>query len=56
MIAEEWGADRLLALYRAVGAADSRAQAAGPVLRVELGVGPEEFTRRWRAYLKRELG
>lgn len=56
MIADEWGADRLVALYRAVGAAESRAQAVGPALRAELGVGLGEFTERWRAYLKRELG
>ncbi|MFW6689932.1 hypothetical protein [Streptomyces sp. MAR4 CNX-425] len=56
MVADEWGADRLVALYRAAGAARSRAQAVGPVLRAELGVGLDGFTERWRDYLKRELG
>ncbi|WBB59855.1 hypothetical protein O7599_30590 [Streptomyces sp. WMMC500] len=56
MVADEWGAQRLVALYRAVGAATSREQAVGPVLRAELGVGLGEFTARWRAYLERELG
>ncbi|MEO3763524.1 hypothetical protein [Streptomyces sp. B5E4] len=56
MVADEWSPDRLVALYRAMGAAESRAEAVGPVLRAELGVGPGEFTQRWRTYLERELG
>ncbi|WP_407564399.1 hypothetical protein [Streptomyces sp. 184] len=56
MVADEWGADRLVALYRAVGAAESRGEAVGPALRAELGVGLGEFTERWRGYLERELG
>lgn len=56
MVADEWGADRLVALYRAMGAAPSRAKAVGPALRAELGVDPGEFTARWRASLERELG
>lgn len=55
MVADEWGADRLVALYRAVGAARSRAQA-DDALRAELGVGLGEFTARWRVYLDRHLG
>ncbi|MFF0728887.1 hypothetical protein [Streptomyces sp. NPDC004134] len=56
MIADEWTPDRLVALYRAAGRAQSREKATGPALRSELGVGLGEFTARWRAYLTRELG
>ncbi|MFF3563123.1 hypothetical protein ACFYXS_24060 [Streptomyces sp. NPDC002574] len=44
-IAEQWGDARLVALYRA--GADTR--------RV-LGIGTDELTARWRAYVERELG
>lgn len=44
-IAEEWGDARLVALYRA--GADTR--------RV-LGIGTDDLTERWRAYVERELG
>lgn len=56
MVADEWTPDRLVALYRAVGGAESREQAVGPALRAELGVDLGEFTARWRTYLEREVG
>ncbi|AUH43468.1 hypothetical protein [Streptomyces sp. CMB-StM0423] len=56
MVADEWTPDRLVALYRAVGGAESREKAVGPALRAELGVSLGEFTARWRTYLDHELG
>ena len=52
MIADQWSPDTLTAFYRAVakgGTLDSR-------LRSTLGVGLADFTARWRAYVKQELG
>ncbi|MCZ4121632.1 hypothetical protein [Streptomyces sp. H39-S7] len=51
LIAGEWGDARLTALYRAVatgGSLDTH-------LRAVLGVGLDDFTARWRAYVQREL-
>lgn len=52
MIADQWSPDTLTAFYRAVakgGTLDSR-------LRAALGIGLTDFTARWRAYVKQELG
>lgn len=56
MIAAQWGEDRLNALYRAVGAHDERAGAVEDAMGEVLGTTPQEFTRRWREYLRTELG
>ncbi|MBG7703224.1 hypothetical protein HCJ76_35480 [Streptomyces sp. MC1] len=56
MIAERWGADRLSAFYRAVGAHGKRAGAVEEALRKVLGTTPEEFTARWRDYVTNRLG
>lgn len=56
MIAERWGADRLSAFYRAVGAHGKRAGAVEGALRKVLGTTPEEFTARWRDYVTNRLG
>ncbi|MFJ8543281.1 hypothetical protein ACIRFH_14915 [Streptomyces sp. NPDC093586] len=56
MIADRWGEDRLDAFYRAVGAHDERAGAVEEAMRDVLGTTPEEFTARWREYLRTELG
>ncbi|MFH8236162.1 hypothetical protein [Streptomyces sp. NPDC018321] len=56
MIADQWGEDRLDAFYRAVGAHDRRAGAVEDAMREVLGTAPEEFTARWREYLRAELG
>ncbi|MFH8974154.1 hypothetical protein [Streptomyces sp. NPDC017890] len=56
MIADQWGEDRLDAFYRAVGAHDDRAGAAEDAMNEVLGTGPEEFTARWREYLRAEFG
>ncbi|MEV7024561.1 hypothetical protein [Kitasatospora sp. NPDC093558] len=51
LIAGRFGADRLVALYRAVGAADGagedRDRRMDRLLRAELGVGTDEFTKLW---------
>lgn len=51
LIADQWGDTELTALYRAVatgGSLDTH-------LRAVLGIGLDEFTARWRAYVQREL-
>ncbi|MGP3984355.1 hypothetical protein [Streptomyces sp. KR80] len=55
MIAERWGEDRLGELYRRVGADQRPEGAADRGLRAVLGVGLDDFTAQWRAYLAREL-
>ncbi|MER7753404.1 hypothetical protein [Kitasatospora sp. NPDC097643] len=56
LIARRYGPDRLVALYRAVGAADGggedREQRLDRLLRAELGPGTAEFTRLWRGEVK----
>ncbi|MFJ8627361.1 hypothetical protein ACIRD3_31590 [Kitasatospora sp. NPDC093550] len=53
LIARRYGPQRLVAFYRAVGAADGsgedRERRTDRLLRVELGVGLVEFTRLWLA-------
>ncbi|MEW1995640.1 hypothetical protein ACFWFH_26235 [Streptomyces coelicoflavus] len=56
MIAEQWGEDRLNAFYRSVGAHDERAGAVEDALHDVLGTTPEDFTARWRKYLRTRLG
>lgn len=56
MIADHWSESRLGAFYRAVGAHDSRAGALDEALRETLGTTPEEFTARWRDYVRGQLG
>ncbi|CAM5675527.1 Lipoprotein OS=Streptomyces tendae OX=1932 GN=GUR47_11800 PE=4 SV=1 [Streptomyces tendae] len=56
MIAEQWGEDRLDAFYRAVGAHDERAGAVEDALHEVLGTTPDDFTARWREYLRTGLG
>jgi hypothetical protein len=56
MVAERWGADRLAALYVAVGEADGpQAAAVDRALRDVLGTGTAEFTRMWRSTLRTQL-
>ncbi|MEV4555890.1 hypothetical protein AB0K51_02695 [Kitasatospora sp. NPDC049285] len=45
LIARQWGQDRLVAFYRSVGALG--AGQLDRAMRTELGVGVEEFTKRW---------
>ncbi|BBA96819.1 hypothetical protein RVR_2296 [Actinacidiphila reveromycinica] len=52
MIADQWSPDTLTAFYRAVakgGTLDAH-------LRAALGIGLADFTAKWRAYVKEELG
>ncbi|WP_189228204.1 hypothetical protein [Streptomyces flaveolus] len=56
MIADRWGEARLDAFYRAVGAHDGRAGAVEDALRDVLGTTLDEFTARWREYLREQLG
>ncbi|MFG2677874.1 hypothetical protein [Streptomyces sp. NPDC048392] len=56
MIAEQWGEDRLDAFYRSAGAHDERAGALEDAMNEVLGTAPENFTARWREYLRARLG
>ncbi|MEU9520948.1 hypothetical protein [Streptomyces sp. NPDC048224] len=56
MIAEQWDEDRLDAFYRAVGAHGERAGAVEDATRKVLGTTQEDFTARWREYLRTRLG
>ncbi|MGW5785157.1 hypothetical protein ACWEWK_14295 [Streptomyces sp. NPDC003757] len=56
MIAEQWDEDRLDAFYRAVGAHGGRAGAVEDATRKVLGTTLEDFTARWREYLRTRLG
>ncbi|WP_405365858.1 hypothetical protein [Kitasatospora sp. NBC_00039] len=59
LIARRHGPERLVALYRAVGAAgrgDDREQWMDRVLRAELGLGLAEFTDLWLAEVRRLKG
>jgi hypothetical protein len=49
MVAERYGEDRLVRLYRAAGTEPD-------ALQQVLGVDSDEFTAMWRAYLREELG
>ncbi len=51
MVAEQWGSATLVKLYRAAGRTSADA-----ALRGTVGVGLDEFTARWRAYVAKELG
>ncbi|MEU0740368.1 hypothetical protein [Streptomyces sp. NPDC006134] len=56
MIAERWGEAELGAFYRAVGAHERREGAVEEAMARVLGTSPEEFTARWRDYVRSRLG
>ncbi|MEU4211414.1 hypothetical protein AB0F13_15690 [Streptomyces sp. NPDC026206] len=56
MIAEQWGEEKLVAFYRAVGGHRRREGALEAALREVLGLGQDEFTERWRSYVAAGLG
>ncbi|MFE0177043.1 hypothetical protein ACFWZ2_32540 [Streptomyces sp. NPDC059002] len=56
MIAEQWGERKLTDFYRAVGAHKERAGAVEDALRDVLDTTAQDFTARWRTYLRSELG
>jgi hypothetical protein len=56
MIAGRWGEAKLTGFYEAVGAHKKRPGAVEDALGDVLDITPEEFTARWRTYLRAELG
>ncbi|WP_392669899.1 hypothetical protein [Streptomyces sp. LN785] len=56
LIADHWGEEKLFAFYRAVGGHSGRDGAVEQALGEVLGTTPQEFTARWRAYLRSRLG
>ncbi|PZT74657.1 MULTISPECIES: hypothetical protein [unclassified Streptomyces] len=56
LIADHWGEERLFAFYRAVGGHQGRDGAVEDALHEVLGTTPQDFTARWRLYLRSRLG
>lgn len=56
LIAARWDEKRLIAFYRAVGKGAHRAGAVVKAFNEVLGTTPEDFTVRWREYLRERLG
>ncbi|WP_093801232.1 hypothetical protein [Streptomyces sp. Wb2n-11] len=55
LIAQEWGEERLTAFYRAVGGHGRREGAVEKAMHEVLDTTPEDFTARWRAYVRERL-
>ncbi|MGW1279200.1 hypothetical protein ACWD4V_19925 [Streptomyces tsukubensis] len=55
LIASRWGEDTLVRFYRQIGAGRERTAAVTKAMHQLLGLGPEEFTARWRDYLRDRL-
>ncbi|MEH0633108.1 hypothetical protein [Streptomyces bottropensis] len=55
MIADRWGEGRLDAFYRAVGAHGGRGGAVEGALEEVLGTTVEDFTAKWREYVRAQL-
>lgn len=55
LMGERWGEERLTGFYRAVGAGKHREGAVEKAMGEVLSTTPEEFTVRWRAYLRERL-
>ncbi|MGR8011033.1 hypothetical protein [Streptomyces hypolithicus] len=59
LIAREWGEAKLTAFYRAVGTERERGKredAVAQAMRGELGTTSEDFSARWREYVRERLG
>ncbi|MFE9824670.1 hypothetical protein ACFYSH_21465 [Streptomyces sp. NPDC005791] len=56
LIARDWGEEELIAFYKAVGSRSERDGAVEQALHTVLGTTPQDFTARWRAYLRDRLG
>ncbi|MET9499390.1 hypothetical protein [Streptomyces sp. NPDC006552] len=56
MIADRWGEAKLNGFYAAVGGHRRRAGAVDEALRSVLGLDEDDFTAKWRAYVRGELG
>ncbi|MET7858930.1 hypothetical protein ABZS81_17260 [Streptomyces sp. NPDC005318] len=56
LIADHWGEKKLFAFYRAVGGHSGRDGAVEQALQEVLGTTPQDFTVRWREFLRSRLG
>lgn len=56
MIADQWGEEQLTRFYEEVGEHKKRPGAVEDALRDVLDISAQEFTARWRTYLRAELG
>ncbi|MFH8475140.1 hypothetical protein [Streptomyces sp. NPDC018000] len=56
LIADHWGEAKLFAFYRAVGGHPGRDGAVEQAMQEVLSTTPQEFTARWREYLRSRLG
>ncbi|MFG2921073.1 hypothetical protein ACGFYA_06095 [Streptomyces sp. NPDC048305] len=55
LIARDWGEEELIAFYKAVGSREERDGAVEHAMRTVLGTTPQDFTARWRDYLRDRL-
>ncbi|MFJ8884433.1 hypothetical protein ACIRJR_13615 [Streptomyces sp. NPDC102402] len=55
LIARDWGEERLIAFYKAVGSRSERDGAVEQAMHTVLGTTPADFTARWREYLRDRL-
>ncbi|MFC8590109.1 hypothetical protein [Streptomyces atroolivaceus] len=56
LIARDWGEEGLIAFYKAVGSRSARDGAVEQAMHTVLGTTPQDFTARWREYLRERLG
>lgn len=56
LIADHWGEKKLFAFYRAVGGHSGRDGAVEQAMHKVLSTTPQDFTARWREYLRSRLG
>ncbi|MFF2325875.1 MULTISPECIES: hypothetical protein [unclassified Streptomyces] len=56
LIADHWGEKKLSAFYRAVGSHAGRDGAVEQAMHEVLSTTPQDFTARWREYLRSRLG
>ncbi|MFI2782300.1 hypothetical protein [Streptomyces sp. ALB3] len=56
LIARDWGEEGLVAFYKAVGSRAERDGAVEQAMHTVLGTTPQDFTTRWREYLRARLG
>ncbi|MFE7750490.1 hypothetical protein [Streptomyces sp. NPDC057428] len=56
LIARDWGEEELTAFYKAVGSRSGRDGAVEHAMQSVLGTTPQDFTVRWREYLRARLG
>ncbi|MFJ8866141.1 hypothetical protein ACIRD6_10370 [Streptomyces sp. NPDC102473] len=56
LIARDWGEEELIAFYEAVGSRSERDGAVEQAMHTVLGTTPQDFTARWREYLRARLG